>query len=100
MKSVKYLNANGNVSSKVRDGIRAQVGEKLEAALVASFEEVVPNVNGGYAIAIATDEKSGDTIYATVNFTLSLKNPSEKVERKKGEKKSTPTAEIEIPDLF
>lgn len=100
MKTVKYLNENGNVSSKVRDGVRAQVSAKVEEALVNAFEDVVPNVNGGYAIPVAVDEKSGDTVYATVNFTLSLKNPAEKVERKKGEKKSAPAAEVEIPDLF
>jgi hypothetical protein len=100
MKSVKYLNENGNVSSKVRDAVRAQVGAKLETALVNAFEDVTPNVNGGYAVPVAVDEKSGDTIYATVNFTLSMKNPTEKVERKKGEKKTAATAEVEVPDLF
>jgi len=102
MKTVKYLNEKGNVSGKVRDGVRAQMNAKLAAMLTEQFDDVVPNANGGYAVPVAVDEKSGDTLYATVNFTLSLKDPAAKVERKKADKgdRAEKPAEEELPDLF
>ena len=68
--------------------------------LLDNFEESVPNVNGGVSVAIAVDEASGKTIYAHFDFTVNLKEPTEKVERKKGEKKTDKAKEPEIPELF
>lgn len=99
MKSVKFINEKGNVSNKVRNAVRAQIDAKLSTMLAEQFEEVQPNANGGYAIPVAQDEKTGDIIYATVSFSLSLKNPAEKTERKKVAKVAT-AEEVEVPDLF
>lgn len=99
MKTLKWLNEKGNVSVKVRDGVRKQVKDKFAELLLENFEESVPNANGGISVPIAIDQASGQTIYAHFDFTVNLKNPSEKVERKKGEKKEK-VEETEIPELF
>lgn len=98
MKTLKWLNEKGNVSVKVRDGVRAQINAKLSAILSENFEDVVPNANGGFSIPVATDSGSGKPIYATVNFTLNMADPAEKVARKSAPKKEQP--EEEIPSLF
>ena len=99
MKTLNWLNEKGNVSVKVRDGVRKQVKEKFAELLLENFEESVPNANGGISVAIATDKSSGQTIYAHFDFTVNLKNPNEKTERKKGEKKDK-VEEPAIPELF
>lgn len=99
MKNLKWLNEKGNVSVKVRDNVRKQIKEKFAEMLLENFEESVPNANGGISVAIAIDETSGQTIYAHFDFTVNLKNPNEKVERKKADKKADKVEEI-VPDLF
>lgn len=99
MKTLNWLNEKGNVSVKVRDAVRKQVKDKFAELLLDNFDESVPNVNGGISVAIATDKSSGQTIYAHFDFTVNLKNPNEKIERKKGEKKEK-VEEPAIPELF
>ena len=100
MKTLKWLNEKGNVSVKVRDAVRKQVKDKFAEMLLDNFEESVPNVNGGVSVAIAQDESSGKTIYAHFDFTVNLKTPEEKTERKKGDKKTEKVEEPTIPSLF
>ena len=99
MKNLKWLNEKGNVSVKVRDNVRKQIKEKFAEMLLENFEESVPNANGGISVAVAVDEVSGQTIYAHFDFTVNMKNPNEKTERKKGEKKEK-VEEPEVPSLF
>ena len=99
MKTIQFTNEKGNVSVKVRDNVRKQVKEKFAELLLENFEESVPNVNGGISVAIAQDKSSGQTIYAHFDFTVNLKSPNEKTERKKGEKKDK-VEEPDIPNLF
>lgn len=99
MQTLNWLNEKGNVSVKVRDNVRKQVKEKFAELLLENFEESVPNVNGGISVAIAQDRSSGQTIYAHFDFTVNLKSPNEKTERKKGEKKDK-VEEPDIPNLF
>lgn len=99
MKSLKWLNENNNVSVKMRDSVRTQILAKLGKALNGEFDSVVKNANGGFSVAIAVDEKSGETIYANFDFTVNMKDPSEKIERKKGTKKVA-KADEPIPSIF
>lgn len=99
MKTLNWLNEKGNVSVKVRDGVRKQIKDKFAEMLENTFEDCVPNANGGISVAIGEDKSSGQTIYAHFDFTVNLKNPNEKTERKKGEKKAK-VEEPEIPELF
>ena len=100
MKTLKWLNEKGNVSVKVRDGVRKQVKDKFADMILDNFDESVPNVNGGVSVPIAVDESTGNTIYAHFDFTVNLKSPNEKIERKKTEKKTENKAEPVIPELF
>lgn len=99
MQTINWLNEKGNVSVKVRDGVRKQVREKFAELLLENFEESMPNANGGISVAIAQDKSSGQTIYAHFDFIVNLKDPNEKTERKKGEKKDK-AEEPAIPNLF
>ena len=99
MQKINWLNEKGNVSVKVRDCVRKQVKEKFAELLLENFEESVPNANGGISVAIAEDRSSGQVIYAHFDFTVNMKNPNEKAERKKGEKKDK-VEEPDIPSLF
>lgn len=99
MVTVKFFNENGNVSVKVRDGIRPQILEKALSAMESAFEGAVKNVNGGISVPVAVDEGSGETIYAHFDMTVNTKSPDIKTERKKSAKK-TATVEEVIPNLF
>lgn len=101
MVSINFYNENGNVSVKVRDGIRPQILNRVLETLGSSdnFEEVVKNVNGGISIPVAVDAGSGETIYAHFDMTVNTKSPDTKIERKKATKKAD-TAEDTIPSIF
>lgn len=99
MVSLKWLNEKGNVSVKVRDGVRAQVKNKLLEGLNEVFDDVSANANGGYSVAVGVDERSGATIYAHFDMTVNLKTPADKNERKKAVKKAETTSEP-VPNLF
>ena len=98
LKKVKLHNEKGNVSVKVRDGIRAQIDNKLENALFTEFGDIERNANGGYSCPIGIDEISGETIYANFSFTVSTASPNAKKEKKP--KAKAETNEVVVPDLF
>ena len=99
MVSIKFFNENGNVSVKVRDGIRPQILAKALSAMESAFEGAVKNANGGISVPVAVDEGSGETVYAHFDMTVNTKSPDIKNERKKSAKKAAPAEEV-IPDLF
>lgn len=99
MVTVKFFNENGNVSVKVRDGIRPQILEKALSAMESAFEGAVKNANGGISVPVAVDEGSGETIYAHFDMTVNTKSPDIKTERKKSAKKAATVEEV-IPSLF
>lgn len=99
MVAIKFFNENGNVSVKVRDGIRPQILEKALAAMSAEFEGAVKNANGGISVPVAVDEGSGETVYAHFDMTVNTKSPDIKTERKKSAKKAAAVEEV-TPNLF
>lgn len=99
MKTINFTNSNGNVAVKVRDGIRVQVLDKALDAISAAFENASKNANGGISFPIATDGKSGETIYAHLDLTVSMRDPSVKIERKRGAAKPK-TETVVVPTLF
>lgn len=99
MVSVKFFNENGNVSVKMREGVRSQIFAKALAAFEGSFEGAVKNANGGISVPVAVDEGSGETIYAHFEMTVNTKSPDVKTERKKSAKKAAAVEEV-VPDLF
>ena len=96
---VKFFNENGNVSVKVRDGIRPQILEKALSAMEGAFEGAVKNANGGISVPVALDEGSGETVYAHFDMTVNTKSPDVKIERKKAAKKAAAVEEV-VPNLF
>lgn len=99
MKTINFTNSNGNVAAKVRDGIRVQVLDKALETISAAFEDASKNANGGISFPIAIDDKSGETIYAHLDLTISMRDPSEKIERKKSTAKPK-TETVVVPTLF
>lgn len=99
MKTLKWLNEKGNVSVKVRDSVRKQVKDKFAEMLLDNFEESVPNANGGISVPIAINESTNEIIYAHFDFTVNMKNPNEKTERKKADKKADKPEEV-VVDIF
>lgn len=99
MVAIKFFNENGNVSVKVRDGIRPQILEKALAAMSAEFEGAAKNANGGISVPVAVDEGSGETVYAHFDMTVNTKSPDVKTERKKSAKKAAAVEEV-TPNLF
>ena len=99
MQTLKWLNEKGNVSVKVRDCVRKQVKDKFSEMLLENFEESVPNANGGISVPIAINESDGKIIYAHFDFTVNMKDPNEKTEKKKSEKKDS-GADPKVPNLF
>lgn len=99
MKTINFTNSNGNVAVKVRDGIRAQVLAKALEVLGASFDGTDKNANGGISFPIAIDGKSGETVYAHLDLTVSMRDPSVKIERKKSTAKPK-AEEVVVPTLF
>ena len=98
METVTFRNESGNVLVSVRNAMRDQAQEATLVALQDAFgERVVANANGGFSIALATDE-NGDTIYFALEGTVTTKDPSEK--RKTYSKKSAPAELPEVPELF
>lgn len=99
MTVIKFYNENGNVSVKVRDGIRPQVLNKVFSAVQEEFPEAVQNANGGISVPVAIDEKTNEVVYAHFEMTISTKDPMVKTERKKSTKKEK-AAEVVIPNIF
>ena len=101
MKTISFINEKGNVNATMRGIVREQVKVQLETALLEYFDEVSENEIGGYSLPIAKDRRTGETVYAHIDFAISNK---EKVKpAKKGESATTKkakTEDIEIPDLF
>ena len=95
MVRINFFNENGNVSVKVRDGIRPQILGKALSAMEGAFEGAVKNVNGGISVPVAVDEGSGETIYAHFDMTVNTKSPDIKTERKKAA-----AVEEVVPNLF
>lgn len=99
MVTIKFFNENGNVSVKMREGVRSQIMAKALKAFEENFEGAVKNVNGGVSVPVAVDEGSGETIYAHFEMTVNTKSPDVKTERKKSAKKAAAVEEV-MPDLF
>jgi len=96
MKAVAFLNEKGNAVAKVRNAMKAEVENKLIEVLEDEFQ-VIKNADSGFSLPVATDEASGAVIYARVDFTISVKDPAEKKEKKVKEKTE---AEAVVVDLF
>ena len=92
MKQINFYNENGNVSSKVRGAIKEQAMSKILNTLQGNVDlaDATINADGGISIPLATTER-GETIYARLEVTISVKNPEVKTERKKRAKKTEST---------
>ena len=97
MAQIKFTNENGNVSVKVRDGVRSQVNEKFLSVMQANFDGVEVNADKQVCLPIATDELTGEPIYAVFSVTVTMKDQTKKTERKKKAKATTETA---IPTIW
>ena len=88
MKQINFYNENGNVSSKVRGAIKEQAMSKILNTLQGNVDlaDATINADGGISIPLATTER-GETVYARLEVTISVKNPEVKTERKKRAKK-------------
>ncbi len=98
LKQVEFLNEKGNPVAKVRNAMKANVEDKLQAVLGEVFEGTVKNADTGFSVPVAVDEKTGITIYARVDFTISTKDPAEKKESKPKEKKDVEVVEVNLFD--
>lgn len=98
METVNFRNEDGNVLVSVRNEMRDQAREATLVALQVAFgERVVLNANGGFSIALANDEE-GNTIYFTLDGTVTTKDPS--VKRKTYTAKAKTVDTPEVPVLF
>lgn len=100
MVNVVFTNEKGNVSVKVRDGIRKQVLAKMANVLAGEFDDAELNANGGVSFPVAVDTATGMTVYAHLDLTISTKDPKVKVEKKSKSKAKSKAEPVEVPDLF
>ena len=75
-KIMGFYNEKGNVSVSVRSEIKGKVAKKLEAILEKHFTQgVVVGTDGAFYMPLAETHK-GETIYARLDLTVSIKDPS------------------------
>lgn len=98
MEKLTYYNENGNVMVSVRNQVRAQARDAVEAALVEAFgDRVSVNARGGFSIAVASTEND-ETIYYALEDTVTLTDPA--TERKTYAKKAKTVDAPDVPTLF
>jgi hypothetical protein len=74
LKTINLYNEKGNVSAKVRNALKLEVLPQLSDAL-SGLGDVITGTDNALYIAVAQTEQ-GETIYARVEMTISVKNPS------------------------
>lgn len=99
MVQVKFYNEKGNVSAKTREDLRTQAVAKLMSVLSADdmLSTATLTPNRSIAVPIAQDV-GGDTIYLTLDLSLSTADPMVKKERKS--KKAEPKVAEPTPNIF
>lgn len=70
LKSITLYNEKGNVAAKVRNELKAEV----VPALIEAVEGTL-GADGAIYVAVATNER-GETVYARLEVTISVKDPS------------------------
>ena len=96
MITVNFTNEKGSVAVKVRAMCKDQVMAKLEKGLMSQFEDVGENAKGGYSIPIATDRRTGETVYAHIAVTISTSDPNEKKTKSGGKATKTPEENFDL----
>lgn len=99
LKAISFTNEKGNVSVETRNKVRKMVDGKIFNALANTdgLESVVLNGAGGFSIPVATDIRTGETVYVNIATTYSCSQASKKA---KSTKKKVAKAEVVVPDLF
>lgn len=98
MTNIKFTNEKGNVSVKARKHIKDSVIARITKTFEEGGLESIANADGGLSIAVATDEATGDTVYAHLAFTISTHDPM--VQTAKSKKHSSAAVEVAMPDIF
>jgi hypothetical protein len=74
MKKIQnFFTEKGNVSVKVRNGIKTEMLTEIKKALEISYKDILIGQDGAYYIPVA---QAGSTnIYARLELTISVKEP-------------------------
>jgi len=74
MKKIQnFFTETGNVSVKVRNGIKTEMLTEIKKALEISYKDILIGQDGAYYIPVA---QAGSTnIYARLELTISVKEP-------------------------
>jgi hypothetical protein len=97
MAKINLLNEKGNVRPKVRDSVKAQIGQMLKSATADKFLMDTTKTAGTYVIEVGTVESTNEPIYATVSVGVSTIHPDTK---RKSSKSVKTVDEVEVPTLF
>jgi hypothetical protein len=97
MAKINLLNEKGNVRPKVRDGIKAQIGQMLQMSIGSKVDLVSTKNAGTYVIQVGNVESTDEPIYATVSVGVSTIHPDAK---RKSSKSVKTVDEVKVPNLF
>lgn len=70
-----FFTENGNVSVKVRNALKTQTLTEIKKNLGITYPNVILGKDNAYYIEIGN--ANGNTIYARLELTISIKNPNE-----------------------
>ena len=99
MTTIKFTNEKGNVSAKARKHIKDSVIAKISTAFETAGLEATINADGGLSLAVAADERTGETIFTHLDFVVSTRDPAVKTAKTKSKSKAKTEDEV-LPDLF
>lgn len=75
MKKIQnFFTEKGNVSVKVRNGLKTEMLTEIKKALSVSYKDIVVGKDGAYYIPVA--QAGTTTVYARLELTISVKEPS------------------------
>ena len=94
LKTVNMYNEKGNVKVTVRNAVRDNAKPAILDALGTLGRDVIVGTDGAFYVPLAYDENGG-TIYARLDMTVSVKDPTTPLK----EKAVKPVEVVEV-DLF
>jgi hypothetical protein len=68
-----FFTEKGNVSVKVRNGLKTEMLTQIKKALEISYKDILFGADGAYYIPIA--EANNTPVYARLELTISVKEP-------------------------
>lgn len=92
----EFTNEKGNVKVNTRKALRDATLSKLNTVFDGFAGAKVKNVNGGFSLCLGTDRLTNEPIWAHIELTVNMRDPS--IDSYTGKPKRA--YEPEVPKLF